>query len=297
VKYLGEKLHSQRGATLLVALLFFLVCVMVAASVLMAAASNGGKIRSNYDEQQKYLALSSAIRLVSDQIKEAEYTGDYTVNRWRVDVYEINDEGALEKVDSIQYFQVCQEKGTFTCGALTNVSADTVLDLTKELDGLYAKEFKGTGYKALEGSDDIASLPTERTLSVTADGGTGIEEKFPPVMVKVRVDTGCRVHLTAALAEAGSANPPDPENSAEWNGAYKLEAVLSAVGSPVMDFIPAADEYPAPGRPAASGNDVVEEITPPGKRTPSRPDIKWKLEWIDRKEAGMDAGEAAGWQG
>ena len=34
------KLRSQRGASILLALLFLLACMMVAASVLMAAASN-----------------------------------------------------------------------------------------------------------------------------------------------------------------------------------------------------------------------------------------------------------------
>ena len=44
---LRKKLHSQRGASILLALLFLLVCMMAAASVLMAAVSNAGKSRSN----------------------------------------------------------------------------------------------------------------------------------------------------------------------------------------------------------------------------------------------------------
>ena len=52
MKTLREKLHSQSGASILLALLFLLVCMMAAASVLTAAVSNAGKIRSNYEEQQ-----------------------------------------------------------------------------------------------------------------------------------------------------------------------------------------------------------------------------------------------------
>ena len=44
---ISQKLHSQRGASLLLALLFLLLCSMVAASILMAAAANAGKYRSN----------------------------------------------------------------------------------------------------------------------------------------------------------------------------------------------------------------------------------------------------------
>ena len=82
MKTLNRKLHSQRGASILLALLFLLACMMVAASVLMAAASNAGKIRSNYEEQQRYLALSSALRLVAGELEKAEYRGQYTFNLW-----------------------------------------------------------------------------------------------------------------------------------------------------------------------------------------------------------------------
>lgn len=66
MKTLNRKLHSQRGASILLALLFLLACMMVAASVLMAAASNAGKIRSNYEEQQRCapFALFSSTVLV-----------------------------------------------------------------------------------------------------------------------------------------------------------------------------------------------------------------------------------------
>ena len=82
MKTLNRKLHSQHGASILLALLFLLVCMMAAASVLTAAVSNAGKIRSNYEEQQRYLALSSALRLVAGELEQAEYRGRYTVTQW-----------------------------------------------------------------------------------------------------------------------------------------------------------------------------------------------------------------------
>lgn len=72
---LKRKLNSCRGASLLLALLFLLVCVMAGTSVLMAAASNAGKIRSNKEEQQKYLALISAVNLLCDELQSVEYVG------------------------------------------------------------------------------------------------------------------------------------------------------------------------------------------------------------------------------
>lgn len=74
---LKKKWHSCQGASILLALLFLLVSMMVGASVVMAAASNAGKIKSNKEEQQKYLTLSSALNFVVDELVSVEYVGQY----------------------------------------------------------------------------------------------------------------------------------------------------------------------------------------------------------------------------
>ena len=75
---LKRKWNSRRGASILLALLFLLVCMMAGASVLMAAASNAGKLRSNKEEQQKYLTLISALQLLCDELESVKYMGRYT---------------------------------------------------------------------------------------------------------------------------------------------------------------------------------------------------------------------------
>lgn len=79
MKALKRKWNSSRGASILLALLFLLVCMMAGASVVMAAASNAGKIRSNKEEQQKYLTLISAVTLLCDELQSVEYVGGYTI--------------------------------------------------------------------------------------------------------------------------------------------------------------------------------------------------------------------------
>ena len=74
MEQLRRKLKSRRGATILLALALLLLCMMVAASLLTAAVSNAGKVRSNKEEQQKYLVLSSALRLVCGELEKAGYT-------------------------------------------------------------------------------------------------------------------------------------------------------------------------------------------------------------------------------
>lgn len=102
MKTVIKKLGSERGASILLALLFFLVCSMVAASILMAAVSNAGKIRSSREEQQAYLTLTSAMQFVCDDLLGATYYGRYT--------YELQQpaEGGWSKTYT-------QNKGSYEC--------------------------------------------------------------------------------------------------------------------------------------------------------------------------------------
>lgn len=258
MKRLREKWNSQGGASILLALLFLLVCMTAAASVLTAAASNAGKLRSNYGEQQKYLALSSALRLAAGQIGKAEYRGAYAVQRWTVPIYD--DEGS--RIGETKYFHVRQSAGDFTCGELGGT-----LDLTRELDGLYAKEFSGIGYTALSGAE-IASLPSESKLTVKAEGDEAVEEKFPDITIKVTLRQDLRVRLTAELKEAE-------------DRIYRLEAELAASGLPALDFTPKADEF-AGGAPTGA----EENFSSTPRTPPSEPDVTWKLDWIAKEVAG-----------
>ncbi len=267
MKRLRKKLHSRRGVTILLALLFFLVCMLVAASVLMAAVSNAGKLRSNSEQQQKYLALSSALRLVSGQIEKAEYTGKYKVHVWNEEIHGTDEDGNDIIIDTIPYFYVEQMEGKFTCGELTGTEADTVLDFRPELDGLFAKEFAPGGYQPLTGSG-VAPLPAARALTVEVGGESetaqALAEKFPPVTVTVTMDADRRILLTATLSEGG-----------EGGAAYSMQAQLSAVGTARLDYSPGGK---LPGAGPGEGAEVTEHTTSPA--------VKWKLDWIDRKEAG-----------
>ena len=76
---IAEKLKSKSGVSVVLAMVFLLLCVMVGASVLVAAASNAGRTRSNRQEQQLYLTLSSALQLITEDLTadDTVYTGSY----------------------------------------------------------------------------------------------------------------------------------------------------------------------------------------------------------------------------
>lgn len=70
-----KKLNSQRGASMLMALLLMLVGIMVSAVIISAATSAAVNKRSEKEQQQAYLAVSSAAELVRDDFQSP--TGRY----------------------------------------------------------------------------------------------------------------------------------------------------------------------------------------------------------------------------
>ena len=310
MKQLRKKLHSQNGASILLALLFLLVCMMAAASILMAAVSNAGKIRSNYEEQQQYLALSSAIRLVSSQLERAAYQGRYTVTQW-TEVLTVTKEDGQETTTSTEYYRIEQTAGAFSCAALAELDADgktadgAVLSFQKELDRVFAREFTGVGYDGLK-DIETAPLPTNppntlpcdqppttRTLTVEVSGDDAVSEAFQTVTVEIDMNQSRRIHLTATLEDGANANGTPKYYSME----AELEAKLvktkpdgtpdpeqpSPGSAPAIDYFPGTrlpkQEVPMPG-PAYGG--TLDVVTEEPLKCMTQDAIIWELDWISR---------------
>lgn len=69
-----RKLKSNRGVSIIMGLLVLLVCVTAGAAALTSAASNAGRYTHMRQDQQRYLAVASAARLVRDELCAGEYT-------------------------------------------------------------------------------------------------------------------------------------------------------------------------------------------------------------------------------
>lgn len=184
---LRRKLSSSTGASLLLALLFLLLCSTVAASVLMAAVSNAGKLRSNQEEHQKYLALSSAVSLLCDELNAAEYTGHYLYAETTQPVYD--GEGNETGTTTLRY--LTQQDGSYT-GALSPL-------LLAALDGLFGQEISGS--PAVAGFNGVSVKPTAPlsfTLTLTPQTGTTLDSQPVSVTLTV-VAESYAIELTAAL--------------------------------------------------------------------------------------------------
>lgn len=197
---LKRKLQSQRGASLLLALLFLALCSLVTATILMAAVSNAGKARSNLREHQSYLALSSAVDLICDEIVRSEYRGKYHYREEIIETPVENPETGEEtgEVITTTYYHFTQREGS-----CTHKGADTESRLTgllkKDLDTLFAQQIESTLDRG-----KFATLTLQRggtfahTWKVHPQTGTALDKKEVEVQLKV-VEESYAIELTAQL--------------------------------------------------------------------------------------------------
>lgn len=248
MKRIREKWNSASGASILAALLLLLVCMMVAASVLMAAASNAGKLHSNHEEHQKYLTLSSALRLICGEIAAGSYTGQYSYAIEDVPKTVERPDGTQGSVHDYYIHTYAQAEGIYTCGL--NGSSD-ILPLRDRLDFLFGEKL-AVGAGVAQNPDDryvfkartlSFNFPVRFTLTVKADG-------FEEVTVSFQLRKDGVITLTAALPEDKTGH------------VYAMEAELIPVKPLDEVFVlrnTAGDNQTAP--------------------------VQWRLNWIAKKEA------------
>ena len=262
MKRIREKWNGEGGASILLALLLFLVCMMVAASVLMAAASNAGKLRSNREEHQKYLTLSSAVRLICAELEGMSYQGNYTgtVREVTKTVKHTAEDGTVtteEVFDHYQYAYV-QGDGAYSCG-LNNTGQ--VLPLLDRLDYLFGEKLEAGAGIGRNHDDEYAftrrplafTFPINYTLTVDAG------EDFELVTVAFSLRKDGVITLTAALPRGADGHICAME--AELTPTEPLDRVF------VLEAVP----------PGSGGSEAVQNL-----RTR---EVRWQLNWIAKKEA------------
>lgn len=196
-----RKVRSQRGASLLLALLFLLICAMVGASILMAAAANAGKHRSNLTEHQTYLALSSAVSLLCDELNAAEYRGQYKYWTETVEVGEGED--ATTVIET--HFQ--QVEGTYT-GKMKDI-------LLADFDMIFAGTCETSA--AVTGCDTYSVLTNAVSYShhLTLQPNTDTDLDGRPVTIQLKVvKESYAMELTATLDEYSIQAELSPKTSA-----------------------------------------------------------------------------------
>ncbi len=181
---LQRKLQSQRGASLLLALLLLLICSMVGASILMAAASNAGKHRSNLEEHQTYLALSSAVSLLCDELNAAQYTGQYR--------YWVEEHTDSKTGETSYSYHFVQEDGAD--------SSDLSSILLDNFDAIFAAEINRT-LDAMDFSTFQTQPQTvswNHSLTLQPQTGTALDDRAVRIALQV-IPESYAMELTATL--------------------------------------------------------------------------------------------------
>ncbi len=191
-----KKMKSSSGASIVLVLLFLLICMMTGGSVLMAAASNAGKSRSNREENQVYLAMSSALSLVLDDLMSAKYFGQYK--------YEVTEEQGTgesgtedgETSGTGKKLTYTQEEGAFEC--------ELGMIVLNDLDALFAKDMEKWCKEKQAENQNISYILKgdlsmgEHTLTINSD----IEElKDYPVKITISVKDSYSMEFTATMDE------------------------------------------------------------------------------------------------
>ena len=65
-----NKLKSNNGATLMLALLFFVVCAVTGSMILVSATASSGRLEGMKRRDQNYYAVMSAVKMCEQQMKE-----------------------------------------------------------------------------------------------------------------------------------------------------------------------------------------------------------------------------------
>ena len=174
---LHKKLHSRRGASILMALLLLLVAVMVSAVIIASAVSSAMTVKSDRLQQQAYLTVSSAAKLMRDDLANCGYEHVVTKS-YSSDYNRSNDSDG----------NIISDKTTSGNGTFAEIISDAISQVDT-----YAKAFDEKYIISAGGFDDVtAEITLEKdskdsskyNLTVLLTGGTEPNE--------------CRMYLTAS---------------------------------------------------------------------------------------------------
>ena len=71
---LKDRLSSESGATLVLALVFFLLCAVAGSVILVSGSGAAGRLADIKDDQQSYYSVSSAAKVLKSEITGHKYS-------------------------------------------------------------------------------------------------------------------------------------------------------------------------------------------------------------------------------
>ena len=142
-----NKLHSKRGASLMIALVYLIFAVFIGGSVLAAASANGYRIE-HLSDQQDYLNQRSAALLLAEEMDISAFSNTSLDAKYVSTLYEpykIHESNTIEVDTSretrVEYSLIFDANTNGKMDALTRVMFETAILRYMEENGL--REFDG----------------------------------------------------------------------------------------------------------------------------------------------------------
>lgn len=237
MKQISGKLKKEQGSSIVLVLLFMLVCLTVGGSLLMAASSNSGRDRSSRQEQQAYFALSSALRMVADDLVNTKYYGVSHCESKKTEETETSG----KKIITTMYTHergLSQCQGSILGGVLLDNFDCLFMEVLKEyvnnLKSSSEEESDGEGnrlvseYEVKEASfSDVENTP--QTLTVTIPDLVQLNGFEVTVNMDVKETYG--IELTARLTKVPEKYKNGSEEAENKYDGYVLKAEMMPVGN------------------------------------------------------------------
>lgn len=209
---LSRKLHSSRGASMLLGLLYLLVCLTVGAVVLTAAATSAGRTERNRREQQNYLAVASAVELVKEDLANAKFTGSYFIEtkEWSetVDTDKTDDKGK-PVTETKDYSETTYGKNEASLTGSTLLCTDAVF---ADIKALYYKNTTHFGDTVPAEMTYMLSFAADRDIPAV-NGTLTVVKGDDLYTLLVYLETADGTNGTTLLFRSNPSNPPSTSTS------------------------------------------------------------------------------------
>ena len=163
-----KKLRSERGASILMALVLLLLASMVSAVILTAATSAARRVRNDREAQQDYLTVSSAAEMIRDSIQADRY---------------------YRKVTVTTYLPQEQEAD----GVTVTYTPPPTIEMEQELPGRVMSEWLAAGISGSEPESPVSITGSSDTIEIsvpTIKSRDGEETNLKTVIADFTMDSG-----------------------------------------------------------------------------------------------------------
>ena len=208
-----KKITGNRGVSILIALFIFLLAALTGTAVLTMSTSNAGRFTHAREDQQRYLSIESAVRLIREEL--GAFTAVVTVGRVPKETRSATD--SVSEVD---------HKGSALFGSMS-----VLLDQGKAKT---VAERDGVGAVAMP-----AGATVEFTLKVETDSGEDLTERIGEVDVTLRLDdklnmvfevghsgegSNYRTRMTVRHIDALGQHSPEESGAATYEKTFRWDA-------------------------------------------------------------------------